>query len=115
MNKSLTKKSRCLRLNVDLSKGFRGVLINMACYRIKRSPQASLDGKVVEEVWLCNPIDLSNLSIFCCPAYVHISSEDRSKIDSNSKERIFIGYNKGVKGYKLWDPVKRNMVIIRDI
>lgn len=51
----------------------------MACYLVNRSPRASLDAKVAEEVWIGNPIDLSNLRIFGCPIYVHISSKDRSK------------------------------------
>lgn len=28
---------------------------------------------------------------------------------------IFIGYEKGVKGYKLWDPEARKVVISRDL
>lgn len=57
----------------------------MACYLVKKSPRASLNGKVAEEVWTCNPVDISNLRIFGCPTYVHISSEDQSKLDPKSK------------------------------
>lgn len=58
---------------------------------------------------------MSNLRIFGCQAYVHISSEDRSKFYHKSKQCIFIGYNKGVKGNKLWDPIKRRVVSNRDV
>ena len=51
---------------------------------------------------------------FGCPTYVHISSDERSKLDPKSKKCIFIGYVKGVKGYKFWDPVAKKMVISRD-
>lgn len=47
--------------------------------------------------------------------YMHIPSEDQSKFDPNSKQCIFICYNKGVDGYKLWGPVKMKMVVSRDI
>lgn len=87
----------------------------MACYLVNRSPHASLDGKVVKEVWTCNLIDLSNLRIFGCLTYMHIPSEDRSELDPKSKQCIFIGYNKGVKGYKLQDLVKRKVVVSRDV
>lgn len=76
MNISLTEKARCLRLNSGLSKGFWAAALK-ACYLVNRSPCASLDGKVAEEVWTSNPIILSNLRIFRCSVYVHISSEDR--------------------------------------
>ncbi|KAL4362615.1 hypothetical protein GQ457_04G008090 [Hibiscus cannabinus] len=38
----------------------------------------------------------------------------RSKLDAKSKKCIFLGYKKGVKGYKFWDPVAKKMVINRD-
>lgn len=56
---------------------------------------------------------LDNLRIFWCAAYVYISSEDRSKLDPMSKKCVFVGYTKGVKGFKLWDPIKKKMVIGR--
>ncbi|KAK2396531.1 hypothetical protein QL285_058180 [Trifolium repens] len=87
----------------------------MACYLINRSPRASLEGKVAEEVWTGKPIDLDNLRIFGCPAFVHISSEDRSKLDPKSKKCVFVGYSKGVKGFKLWDPVSKKMILSRDV
>src|ERR1044072_2585627 len=70
---------------------------------------------MVEEVWTGNPIELSNLRIFGSLAYVHISSEDRSKLDPKSRRCIFIGYNNDVKGYKLWDPTKKKVVVSRDV
>ena len=98
MNRSITERARCLRLNAGLPKSFWAEAVSMACYLINRSPRASLGGKVVEEVWTGKPIDLGNLKIFGCPAYVHVSSDERSKLDPKSKKCIFIGYVKGVKG-----------------
>ena len=114
MNISITERARCLRLNAGLPKCFWAEAVSMACYLINRSPRASLGGKVTEEVWKGKPIDLGNLKIFGCPTNVHISSDERSKLNPKSKKCIFIGYVKGVKGYKFWDPVAKKMVISRD-
>ena len=46
---------------------------------------------------------------------MHISSDERSKLDPKSKKCIFIGYVKGVKRYKFWDPVAKKMVINMDV
>uniref|UniRef100_A0A2N9F230 Reverse transcriptase Ty1/copia-type domain-containing protein n=1 Tax=Fagus sylvatica TaxID=28930 RepID=A0A2N9F230_FAGSY len=89
--------------------------VDMACYIINRSPRVALDGKVAEEVWTGQEVDYSFMRIFGCPAYVHISGEDRSKLDPKSKKCIFLGFKKGVKGYKLWDPVAQKVVISRDV
>ena len=100
MNRSITERARCLRLNTGLLKSFWAEAVSMVCYLITRSPQASLGGKFIEEVWTGKSIDLSNLKNFSCHAYVHISSDERVKLDPKSKKYIFIGYVKGVIGYK---------------
>lgn len=102
---------RCLLLNDGLLKGLWVEVVNMVCYLINMSPRASLEGKVVEEVWIINPIDLDNFIIFRCSAYVHISGEYRSKLDPRSKKCVFVSYIKGVKVLKLWVSIKKKMVI----
>lgn len=73
-----------------------------------------MEGNVVEKVWISNLIDLDNLRIFYFPAYMHISSEDQSKLDSKLNMYVFVSYAKDVKGYKLWDQIKKKMLIDRD-
>ena len=115
LNRTIIEKARCLRLNAGLAKNFWAEAVNMACYLINRSPRAALEGKVSEEVWTGNQVDYSHLRVFGCPAYMHISSEERSKLDAKSKQCIFLGYQKGVKGFKLWDPKANKVVISRDV
>ncbi|KAK4385686.1 Retrovirus-related Pol polyprotein from transposon TNT 1-94 [Sesamum angolense] len=43
-----------------------------------------------------------------------IISDERSKLDPKFKQCIFLGYKKGVKGYKFWDPAARKMVTSHD-
>ena len=107
MNRSLIERARCLRLNAGLPKSFWAEAVSMACYLINRSPQASLGGKVAEEVWTGNTVDFDHLRIFGCPGYVHVPGDERSKLDPKSKKCIFLGYKRGVKGYKFWDPIAK--------
>jgi hypothetical protein len=67
----------------------------MACYMINRSPKVTLDGKVAKEVWTGNEVNYIGLRVFGCPTYVHIPSEERSKLDSKPKQCVFLGYGKG--------------------
>ena len=89
--------------------------MSMASYLINRSPRATLDGKVAEEVWTGTEVDYSSLRVFSCSAYVHILSEERSKLDPKSKQCVFLRYGKGVKGCKFWDPKANKAMIIRDV
>ena len=105
LNRTIGEIARCIRLNARLRKVFWAEAMNMACDILNRSPRVVLDGKVAEEVWTGKEVDYLLMRIFGCPAYVHIPIEERSKLDSKSKKCIFLRFEKGVKGYKLWHPV----------
>ncbi|KAG8481510.1 hypothetical protein CXB51_026364 [Gossypium anomalum] len=68
--------------------------------------------KTPQEVWSGNPANYSDLKIFGCAAYAHV---DNGKLELRSIKCIFFGYKTGVKGYKLWCPEKRKVVISRDV
>ena len=87
----------------------------MTCYLINRSPRVALDGKVANEVWTGSLVDYSGLRVFGCPAYVHIPNYERSKLDAKSRQCIFLGYQKWVKSFKLWDLKANKVVISRDV
>jgi hypothetical protein len=67
------------------------------------------------EVWKGKPVDYSSLHVFGCPVYVMYNSQERTKLDSKSRKCIFLGYADNVKGYRLWDPTARKVVISRDV
>jgi hypothetical protein len=83
--------------NAGLAKIFWVDAVSMACYLINRSSRAALDGKVVEKVWTGNEVVYSSLRVFGCPAYVHIPSEKRSKLDPKSRQCVFSDMGKGLK------------------
>lgn len=52
------------------------------------------------------------MHIFGCPIYFHVTE---SKFDPRAKKAIFVGFNSGVKGYRLWCPALKKLVISRDV
>jgi len=67
------------------------------------------------EMWQRRPPNYSSLYIFGCHVYVTYNSQERTKLDLNSRKCIFLGYADGVKGYRLWDPTTRKVVVNRDV
>ena len=75
----------CFRLNARLTKNFWENVVSMTYFLINRSPRVALDGKVADEVWTGNVVDYSDLRVFKCQAYMHVSSEERSKLEPKSR------------------------------
>ena len=104
-----------MRLNALLPKVFWVETVNIASFIINRSPSSAIDFKIPKEVWLGGLVDYSSLKIFGCPAYVHVQSGERSKLDLKLRKCIFLGFEEGVKGYRLWDLILKKTVISRDV
>nr|GEX62887.1 retrotransposon protein, putative, Ty1-copia subclass [Tanacetum cinerariifolium] len=83
-----------------------------ACYLINMSPSVPLGKKTPIEVWSGSPTNYSDLRIFGCPAYAHV---DNGKLEPRAIKCIFLGYKSGVKGYKLWCPETKKIVISRNV
>src|SRR5436190_10643897 len=113
-NRTLMEKERCMRLHAGLPKIFWAESVNYAAYLVNRSPSTLLNAKCVEEVWSGKDIDYSTLRVFGCKAYVHIPSDERNKLKPKSLECIFLGFEKGVKGYRLWDPKNKKKALSKD-
>ena len=73
---------------------------------INRSPSVAI------EVWFGSPTTYLALKIFGCSAYSHA---DSGKLEPRSMKCIFLGYEFGVKGYKLWCQEIKKLVISRGV
>ncbi|KAG8474318.1 hypothetical protein CXB51_033774 [Gossypium anomalum] len=104
-----TAKRRC-RTNEQNDHGEEAV--STTCFFINRFPSVAIEKKTPQAVWSGNPANYSDLKIFGCPAYAHV---DNGKLEPRSIKCVFLGYKAGVKGYKLWCPENRKVVISRDV
>ncbi|WVZ61695.1 hypothetical protein U9M48_011528 [Paspalum notatum var. saurae] len=93
-------------------KRFWAEATSTACYLINRSPSITLDKKTPIEVWSGSPADYSQWRVFGCTAYAHI---DNGKLEPRAIKCIFLGYQTGVKGYKLWNPQTQKVVLSRNV
>ena len=113
MNRTLMEKSRSIINGVRLGQEFWVEVVGTTCYLVNRSPLSVLDDKTPHEVCSIKKPSLQQLRVFGCDAYVHVPKENRSKLDNKAENCIFIGYKEGLKGYKLWNLVKKKIVYIQ--
>jgi hypothetical protein len=57
----------------------------------------------------------NHLRMFDYRIFVHIAKDERSKFDNKTNEYIFLGYENGEFGYRLWDLIEKKLVKSRDV
>ena len=115
MNRTLLERTRAMLQTARLAKSFWAEGVKTACYLINRSPSTAIGLKTPMEMWKGKPAEYSTLHVFGCPVYVMYNSQERSKLDPKSRKCIFLGYADDVKGYRLWDPTARKLIVSRDV
>ncbi|KAI3780212.1 hypothetical protein L2E82_10183 [Cichorium intybus] len=112
MNRTIMEKVRCMLSNSKLPKYFWAEAASTACYVINRSPSRAIEKKTPYELWSGKPTDYTHLKPFGCPAYARV---DNGKLEPRALKCVFLGYNPGVKGYKLWSNDLNKIIISRDV
>eukprot|EP00253_Pinus_taeda_P028922 PITA_28922 len=115
MHMTILERARSMLSNVGLLKELWTEAVKTTCYVINRSASMAIDCKIPQEVWKGHPCDYSKLRVFGCDAYALVPKHQRTKLDPKSKRYIFVGYGVGTKGYRLWDPTTRKIIINRDV
>ena len=59
--------------------------------------------------------DLSHLRVFGCPAYVHVDSSRRNKLDPKAFKGVFVGYGSESLTYLVWNPATQRIVSSRNV
>ena len=88
--------------------------MNTATYLVNRSPFCGIYFKTLEEVWSGKKPSLSHLRVLGCAVYAH---QREGELDPRAIKCIFLGYDDGTKGYRLWsnDSNKGKLIISRDV
>lgn len=113
MNRTILERIRCMLIDADLDQEFWAEALNTATVIMNLIPRESKLSP--NELWNNEKFDLKSLRVFGCKAMAHIPKEKRKKLDEKSIECIFVGYANNVKGYRLYDPESRKIIISRDV
>jgi hypothetical protein len=79
-------------------------------YLTNISPSYPLQRDVSNRVYYGKKFTYDHLKVFGCKAFVHIPQDERSKLDSKTRQCIFLGYGGDQFSYKLFDPIARKFV-----
>lgn len=111
LNRTLVEKTRAMIKGENGNKNLWGEGVRVAMYLHNRSPTKN-NACTSYEMWNNKRPNLENLRTFGCKAYAKNLGQIK-KLDDRSKITKFVGYAQN--GYRLWDPVKRNIIVSRDV
>jgi hypothetical protein len=67
------------------------------------------------EAWYGKKPAVHHLKTFGCIAYVRNTTPHLKKLEDRGRKMIFVGYERGTKAYRAYDPVTRRVHITRDV
>ena len=93
MNKTINDRIRCMFSHAKLAKSFWGETMSTTVDLINLSPSCLLKGDILERTWTVKFVSFGHLRVFGCRAFVHVPRDEQSKLDSKTKQCIFLGYS----------------------
>jgi len=114
-NQTVVEMARCMLKTMRVPPEFWGEAVCTAVYILNRCPTKSLNKKTPFEAWHGKKPNVSHLRTFGCVAHVKTVGPGLKKMSDRSKKMVFIGYESGTKGYRVFDPSTKKLVISRDV
>ena len=115
MNRTLLETIRSMLADSRLPHRFWAEALSTAAYLINRSPTKTLDGKTPFQAWYGKKPNVNHLRVFGCSAYIHVSKDERKKLDPKAKKCTLLGYGTSRKGYRLYDWKTSSVIHSRNV
>jgi len=110
--RKLTERTRALLHDAGMSKGFWAEAMATSAYIINRVPTSSVPGHTPYEKVFGKKPNLSHLRAFGATAFVRVHPDLRKKLDPKTIRCRMLGYEIGMKAYRLWNPESYKVITI---
>jgi len=74
-----------------------------------------MDGKNPHEAYSGKKPSLANFKVFRIECFVNIRNDEQTMLESESCKCIFLGYDMELKGYQIYDPQARKVLLSQDL
>ncbi|CAL9023657.1 unnamed protein product [Prunus brigantina] len=114
-NRTVVEMAKSMLHEKAIPYEFWAEAVNTAVYLLNRCPTKALKKVTLFEAYTGRKPGIAHLKIFGSPCHVLIPSALRHKLEENSHKCIFVGYGLCEKGYRLFDPSTRKVILSRDV
>ena len=114
-NQIVMNMVRYMLSNKKVPKNFWAEAVMWTFHVLNRCPTSALEGVTPQEAWSGIKPSVEHFRIFGCIAHAHVPSAKRGKLDNRSIVCILLGVSKETKGYRLYDPLAKRIIVSRDV
>jgi hypothetical protein len=94
---------------------FWGEVVVTAIFILNRAPTKSLQNMTPFEPWHGKKPRVEHMKTFGCIVHVKKVGPGITKLSDRSTKMVFLGYESGTKGYRVFDPVNNRLHVSRDV
>jgi hypothetical protein len=114
-NRSILDITRCMLLDKNLPHHLWGEAVRAACILLNlRSTKHSHD-KTPFELFYGQKPSVANLCVFGSQVFVHQTHQTEGKLGSHSQEGVLLSHDTQAKGWYVYIPGQRHVIITRDV
>ena len=110
-NRIVMNMVRFMLSNKNIPKTFWPEAMNWTIYVLNRCPTLTVKDVTPEEAWSGVKPSVDHFRVFGCIAHVYVPEERKTKLDNRSITCVLLGVSEESKGYKLFDPVAKRVVV----
>ncbi|MCO5566574.1 hypothetical protein L7F22_020251 [Adiantum nelumboides] len=114
-NRVIVEMARSMIEAKGLPNSFWAEAVNIAVYILNRSYTKAVKDMTPLQAFSGKKPSVSHFKIFGSDCYVHVPDASRTKWDAKSQKCIFLGYSEESKGYRVYNPTTKKIVISRDV
>ncbi|KAL0416653.1 UNVERIFIED_CONTAM: Retrovirus-related Pol polyprotein from transposon TNT 1-94 [Sesamum latifolium] len=114
-NRTTMNMVRSMLSDKSIPKTFWPEAVNWSIYILNRCPTLAVKDVTPEEAWSGLKLSVEHFRVFGCIAHVHMPEAGRTKLDNRSNTCVLLGVSKESKGYRLFDPIAKRIIVSRDV
>ena len=100
--------ARTMLIESNLPRKFWAEAVNTSCYIVNRAMVRFLSKKTSYEMFKGKKLSLAHFKVFGTKCFIHINDKrDLDKFEAKSDLRIFLGYSKHSRVYRLFNQKNR--------
>ena len=114
-NRTMMNMVRSMLSDKNIPKTFWPEAVNWTIYVLNRCPTLAVKNVTPEKAWSGVKPSVDHFWVFGCITHVHVPEERRIKLDNRSITCVLLGVSEKSKGYMLFDPIAKRVVVSKDV